>query len=383
MTDFPPLIESHAAEFVAPGEPFRWTHDRWQPRPDDVVVEVTCCTICGSDVHTYVGRRSVLGPTVLGHEFVGRIVHLPADGRVDHRGRQLRVGDRVTWSLFASCGHCYFCCRAMPQKCEQLFKYGHQAQVGVRDERLPWSGGFATHCIIRPGTVLVQLPEQLSDLASSPANCATATVVAAMDGLSLRNSNVVVQGAGMLGLTAIVFAKSAGAGWVLAHDPSPHRRQWAQRLGADHVLSGQDRQESLQCVSQATEGHGADLVLDFTGLNSVIETSPALLRIGGTLTLVGSVFSAPDLALSAEMVVRRLLTIRGIHNYRPEHLTQAVDFLTETDEQVKWAALVEESYSLSELPRALERAQCGGAPRVAVLPASNSEGCVRIRSRHV
>src|SRR6476660_9543883 len=99
-----------------------------KPAAGETIVTITCSTICGSDVHTWHGRRNEPTPCVLGHEIVGRIAAFgPSAPRSDLRGMPLREGDRITWTLAASCGECFFCRRGLPQKCESLFKYGHSS----------------------------------------------------------------------------------------------------------------------------------------------------------------------------------------------------------------------------------------------------------------
>ena len=91
-------------------------------RRGDLLVAVRLATICGSDLHTYAGRRSCPLPTVLGHEAVGTVVAL-GEGR-----DPALMGRRVTWTLADSCGKCVACAEwSLPQKCQTLFKYGHAA----------------------------------------------------------------------------------------------------------------------------------------------------------------------------------------------------------------------------------------------------------------
>lgn len=136
----------------------------------ELLVRVTCCTICGSDLHTYQGRRSTPTPTILGHEILGVIAALGlGDPPVDLQNRALGVGDRITWSIAASCGDCFFCEHELPQKCEHLFKYGHE-RISPRH---PLSGGLAEFCHLAAKTPIVRLPDTLPDLAACPANCAS------------------------------------------------------------------------------------------------------------------------------------------------------------------------------------------------------------------
>src|SRR5262249_30046394 len=102
--------------FHGPGtplEPVRFAAP--QPRGAELVVRVSYCTLCRSDLHTYAGRRSQPTPTVLGHEIVGRIETFgPEAARHDARGTAVNVGDRVSWALAVGCGQCFFCAEDLP-----------------------------------------------------------------------------------------------------------------------------------------------------------------------------------------------------------------------------------------------------------------------------
>ncbi len=112
---------SRAMVFNEPGRPLALRrYGLPQLAEGEVLVRITCCTLCGSDVHTYEGRRSTPLPTVLGHEIIGRVDRLPPGSEVrDYEGVPLTVGDRVTWSVAANCGSCFYCEDGLPQKCEQ------------------------------------------------------------------------------------------------------------------------------------------------------------------------------------------------------------------------------------------------------------------------
>src|SRR5262249_39058127 len=146
------------------------------PQTGETLVTVLGCTLCGSDLHSVDGRRTVPVPTVLGHEIVGTIAAFgDASPQRDFAGRELRVGDRITWGIVASCGKCFLCCRGLPQKCAHAVKYGHESLRPGRE----LLGGLADHCLLTPGTAIVRLPEALPLGVACPASCATATIAAA------------------------------------------------------------------------------------------------------------------------------------------------------------------------------------------------------------
>ncbi|MDI5976085.1 alcohol dehydrogenase catalytic domain-containing protein, partial [Amycolatopsis magusensis] len=171
-------------------------------RPGEVLARVDLATVCGSDLHTVHGRRSSPAPSVLGHEQVGTVL-ASAPGLRCADGTPVTPGLRIVWSVTASCGRCDRCVRDMPQKCAGLRKYGHEPL----DPDAPFTGGFATHCVLLPGTTIVAVPDGLPDVVASPASCATATVAAALAVPGdLAGRRVLVAGAGMLGVTAVAMA---------------------------------------------------------------------------------------------------------------------------------------------------------------------------------
>src|SRR5262249_50068700 len=115
-----------AAVFDGAGKPLRLVE---LPRPvlevGGAIVRGRLFTICGRDLHTVSGRRAGPTPCVLGHEIVGTIDELCGEVR-DVQGQRLSTGDRVVWSVAASCGRCFYCTTSLPQKCESLRKYGHE-----------------------------------------------------------------------------------------------------------------------------------------------------------------------------------------------------------------------------------------------------------------
>jgi putative phosphonate catabolism associated alcohol dehydrogenase len=357
---------SRVMEFHGTGRPLEL---RRYPLPHlaegEVLVRITCCTLCGSDIHTYEGRRAAPCPTVLGHEILGRVAGLPARSAVfDRAGTPLAIGDRITWSVAASCGSCFFCRDGLPQKCQRLFKYGHERI----SDRHPLSGGLADYCHLAAWTAICRVPSELSDVVACPANCATATVAAAMRYAGPCDGRVVlVQGAGMLGLTATAMAASAGAREVIVCDKVDERLQRASRFGATRTVRADDNGAALRAaVEQATSGRGVDLAIDVSGAPAAMEIGIELLRIGGRYVWVGAVFPARPLAVSAETIVRKLLSIQGVHNYAPQDLCAALDFLQHHHAQFPFEELVARTFPLEDAGAAFLHASESGALRVAV-----------------
>ena len=399
-----------AAVFDGPGRPFRFkTLPRPVLRDGEALVRIKLCTVCGSDLHTFAGRRGGPTPCVLGHEAVGVVEELRgAVGGVDSK-RPVEVGDRVVWSVTASCGDCFFCLRRLPQKCTALRKFGHESFAGVP------VGGLATHCVLPAGTAIVRVPDAIPDAAAALAGCAVATAIAAVsegakwygpvplaiarrtaapgitaeqvlaDGppYTTPGGVAVILGAGLVGLSACAALAAAGAkpAAVVACDVSDSRLSLARRFGATHTTHPAD---AVELARSLTDGRGADFVLEASGSPAAAALSLDVARVGGKVVWVGTVSPTPSVPVDPEKVVRRCLELTGVHNYPWWHLALAVgllgsgrfpfSYLTEVRlppgeahaQPFPFAELVERSFPLDEVNEAFRFAEAEKPVRVAV-----------------
>lgn len=307
-------------------------------RPDDTLVRVRLATVCGSDLHTVTGRRSGPCPSVLGHEAVGEVV-------VPGARTGLAAGERVVWSVTVSCGQCVRCRAGRRAKCVSVRKVGHEHFDGD----WPLSGAYAEHLVLPAGTTIVPVPTEVPDRVAAPAACATATALAALDAAGpLTGRRVLIYGAGMLGVTATAACVMSGA-TVHTVDLDPHRVRLARRFGSSG-LSGP-----------------VDVAIDFSGSTEALGEALDRLDVGGVLVLAGSVSPAPALPVDPELIVRRWLTLTGVHNYEPQHLRDAVAFLRHSRDRFDWPALVDDPVGLDDIAAALMPAPTGRL-RKAVSP---------------
>ncbi len=332
------------------------------PQIGEVVVRVSGCTICGSDIHTYTGRRSGHGECVLGHEIIGEVESWGGERPPhDFFGNPLQKDQRITWSLAVGCNECFFCKQGLPQKCCQLFKYGHEP-LGSNGA----TGGLSQYCTLVPKTAIFPIPDDMPDSVACPANCATATVVASVrlaeSIQALDEQTVLVSGIGMLGLTACAMIREKQAKNIVAVDVCNQRLQLAKQFGATHcvqVSQETDLRESVSSALAETGDHelskrGVDVALEFAGVSAAVNACLPCLRTGGTLVLAGSVFPDKPIELSPEEIVRRILTIRGIHNYRPDDLAAALKFLNHAHRKYPFEKLVSKQFELRDAQEAFE-----------------------------
>jgi alcohol dehydrogenase len=337
-----------AVELVEPNELAATTYPVPQElESEGILVETKTATACGSDMHSWRGRRPFPTPSVLGHEIVGEIVRLGDGVQTDTAGNQLSVGDRITWTVMASCNDCRYCrLEGMPQKCTDLFKYGHERS----DRRPHFNGGFAEYVHVIPGTSLSNLPIGVPSAVASTLMCAGATVAAGLDRMDLDPmDSVVVQGAGMLGLYAIPMAKIHGADQVIAVDIDTERLRTAESFGADSTLDAGDLSDTelVQRVEALTDGRGADAAFEVTGAPEVIPTGVELLATGGEYMIHGSVYPGDTFTLDGHDVITKNLRIQGSHNYDAQHLATAIEFVDRYRDRYPFESLVGPTVPLS------------------------------------
>lgn len=292
------------------------------PAAGEVRVALDTALVCSSDLHTIFHRRSAPTPLVLGHETVSVIDRFGLNGPTcDMQGIPLRVGDRVIWSVVASCGGCDVCRRGWPQKCPGATKYGH-AMLASHEK---WTGGFAEYQVLKPGTGILRVPDHIPSKLAATIGCSTATVCAALEAAGdVRDKVVVINGAGQLGIQAALMARSSGARMVVCVESRAERRGGANRMG---ILTIAPESMSL-ILPDVTDGALVDTYLELAGHVSDFPQLMQHMAIGATIVFAGAVFTSPALPLDMEAIIRKCITLKGIHNYRSEHLVRGLAFVS-------------------------------------------------------
>lgn len=305
----------------------------------EILVRLSAATVCGSDRHTVSGRRSGACPSILGHEGVGEVAASRRQG--------IAAGQRVVFSVTATCGECTYCRRGLSAKCTSVLKAGHEST----DSAWPLSGTYATHIHIRAGQAVAVVPETVPDAVASTAGCAVATVMAVLEQAGdLHGRSVLVTGVGMLGMIALAAVRASGAAHVIASDLNPRNLALVADLADELVAPGGT--------------HQVDVALEFSGAASAVSECLASLNIGGTAVLAGTVAPVGEIPVDPEWLVRGWRTVTGVHNYEPHHLNEAVAFLESEGERLPWDAVLGGPVTLGELPAVF--AAEPGTPRVVL-----------------
>jgi L-iditol 2-dehydrogenase len=261
------------------------------PGPEDVVIRVHNCGICGSDLHWY-HDQMVVPQVCPGHEIAGEVAE------VGSSVTSLALGDRVAVEGIASCGVCRYCVGGDYQRCLAIAVVGFTIPGGFADYlRMP-----ARHCFRVPAGV--DFP---TAALSEPLGVAVHGV--RLSGLEI-GQRVAVLGAGTIGLMAVVAARAGGAGEVIVTARRPQQKAAARALGADRVVDDADQGELL---AQAIDAP-IDLVIETVGGTAdTLDTAVAACRPGGTICLLGAFTRSPT--LQALFVLAKELRVIGSFVY--------------------------------------------------------------------
>lgn len=321
----------------------------------EILVRVEATTLCRSDLHTFTGRRTERTPCILGHEIVGNVERFgPGPIPSYDDGSPVRVDDRITWSVVVGCGKCRTCQADLPQKCSTVLKYGHVAL----HEGGEWAGGLATHIILRPRTVVYRVDESIPDGVAAMANCSIATAAAIVRNAGdISGKSVVIFGGGALGATICAMLAEKGASEITVIEPVLELAERALRFGATRAHSPADR------LAESA----VDVAIEVSGSADAARLAIATPTFGGTAVLAGTV-SPTVIDLNAEYVVRRCLTIKGVHNYHPRDLGDALAFLTGPGRAFPFAEFVTGEFSLDDLVVAFAVAQRQVGRRIMIRP---------------
>lgn len=313
--------------------------------PGQVLLKVSYCGICGSDVHSFEGmqaniHRRPAGPRAMGHEVAGIVAE------VGPGVTTCQPGDRVTCIPWATCGACYYCRRGLVNHCVDKQLLG---------------GAMAEYCLA-PAVTVHRIPDSLSlerAALAEPLSCCLWAIDLA--GIS-SGATVAIIGAGTMGLLLLLLAKASGAARTVISEPHATRRAVAARLGADLIVDPRAT-DLLAAVQQLTDGIGVDVALEAVGHPATIAEAIRITRRAGTIVIVGVADPAARLEVSPFDIYLRELTIRGC-------FTRRLTF----DRGLHWLGtldldpIITHIFPLAEVNQAMEYARTGQAAKVLVAP---------------
>jgi L-iditol 2-dehydrogenase len=263
--------------------------------PDDVLVRVRACGICGSDVHGFdgsSGRRNP--PLIMGHEASGEVAKLGSNVT------DLKPGDRVTFDSTVYCGKCAFCARGDVNLCD------NREVIGVAPKEFKRHGAFAEYVSV-PRRIMYKLPDSFPFEQAALIEAVSIGVHAVSITPVRLGDTALIIGAGMIGLVTLQAAKAAGCTRIIAVDMEDSRIEAAKSMGATDGINGSVNVP--EAVRELTGGRGADVAFECVGYTKPVVTAIHSVRKGGTVTLIGNL--QPNIEIPLQYVVTRQIRLQG------------------------------------------------------------------------
>ncbi|WP_417690500.1 L-threonine 3-dehydrogenase [Pseudidiomarina sp.] len=278
-------------------EPGIWMTDAEKPEYgyNDLLIKIKKTAICGTDVHIYKwdewSQQTIPVPMVVGHEYVGEVAAM-GDGV-----RGFELGDRVSGEGHITCGHCRNCRAGRRHLCRNT--------VGVGVNR---PGAFAEYLVI-PAENAFKLPDDISDdLAAifDPFGNAVHTALA----FDLVGEDVLITGAGPIGIMAAAVARHVGARHVVITDVNPYRLELALKMGATRAVDV-SKEKLKDVMNELGMKEGFDVGLEMSGVPSAFSQMLETMNHGGKIAMLG--IPPQSVAIDWNQVIFKGLTIKGIY----------------------------------------------------------------------
>ncbi len=290
-------------------EDLRWEDvEDIHPNNDEVLIKVKAVGICGSDVHGYLGitgRR--IAPMVMGHEFSGIV------DKVGEGVSTVKVGDRVAPYPVIFCGVCELCKQGKVHICL------NKKALGV----LNCNGAMAEYVCV-PAKVIFKLADEVS----YNVGCLIEPIAVAYRGVNragdLEGKNILVVGAGTIGLLVLAIVKMRNPGNVFISDLSDCRLSVAKKMGADFVINP-SKDNVNEIIKAETSGLCVDVAIEAVGATATVQQAMSSLRLGGTCIWIGN--SAKMININMQEIVTRELNVYGTFLYSFEEFGEVVGML--------------------------------------------------------
>jgi len=282
-------------------------HDIERPsvQSGEVLIQVKCIGVCGSDIHVYHGLHPYTSyPVVQGHEVAGV---------VDEWGKNVKgfvKGEKVVFMPQVTCGECYPCRHGMYHICDSLKVMGFQ------------TGGAAQEFFAIKAEMVLKLPETMSLDETALIEPVSVAVHALSRAGSVEGLNVVVLGAGTIGSLVAQVARASGAKGVMITDVSEYKLEKARACGFEHVVNPQ-KEDLGQAILNAFGPDKADLILECVGVQDTITQAVSNARKGSTIIVVGVFGKKPLVDLG--LVQDRELNMIGTLMYQKKDYIRAIE----------------------------------------------------------
>ena len=291
------------------------------PRAGEVLVRVSACGVCHTDLHVIKGEVAFPMPCVLGHEVAGSVLALGAGVQGP------AIGTRVSSSFIMPCGKCKFCAQGRDDLCETFFAmnrlrgtlYDGETRLRRPDGSPLWMysmAGLAEYCVV-PATDVFPLPEGIQLHESAILGCAVFTAYGAVRNAADLHpgETVAIVAVGGVGMNLVQMTRAFGASRIIAVDIQDEKLEMARRLGATDVVNGA-RDDAVKAVRDMTGGVGVDVSFEALGRAETFVQASEMLRDGGRMVAIGIAPGATTAPLEITRLVRRSQRVIGSYGAR-------------------------------------------------------------------
>jgi L-iditol 2-dehydrogenase len=337
-------------------------------QPGGILVKVEMAGVCGTDIHQWNGDIPQKLPYVPGHEAVGRILKI-GGVRKDCTGAVLNVGDRIMWA-HVFCGHCFYCAvNKQPTLCDNKFSYGFSNPGAYT----PLTGGFAEYEYVIPGADIVKVPEDLSNEEVVGVCCAFRTAVASFERLGQVGvqQNVVIQGAGPIGLYSTVLYAEGGAKRLIVIGAPAKRLELAKKWGADHVINIEeipDPAKRKEAILKLTDGRGPDIIVEASGVPAAVKEGMDIVRKGGRYVVIGQSSFTAETSFVPGLIMLKHLEIIGSTSATISQFYKAIEFIKNKRSRYDFSKMVTTKYPLNQINEAVLAMKAGKEIKPVIVP---------------
>jgi threonine dehydrogenase-like Zn-dependent dehydrogenase len=357
-----------AAVLVEPNRLETWDVPVADPEPGGVLARIVLGGVCGSDVHLYDGSAGTIPiPIVLGHEGIGRVEKLGEGVETDFAGVPLAVGDLIYWAPTALCGRCYACSILEEPPCEnaQFFEHADKPNWGAFAE---WAWISAKMCFYR-------VDDGVDPAALAALGCALPTVIGGFEhagGIHLGDS-VVVQGAGPVGLSAVLVAGLLGAGEIIVIAGNERRLETAKKLGATHVVSmdGTTPEQRKETIYGIVGKQGPRVVFEAAGTLPAFPEGLDLVGDQGLYIIQGLWGAIGNVEVEPRALTIKNVRVVGDSFHRNRHYFQAMKLAGRVQDRFPLADLISHRFPVSGTLEALEAVSSGAATKAVIDPEAH------------
>jgi threonine dehydrogenase-like Zn-dependent dehydrogenase len=354
-----------AAVLVEPNRLETWDVPIADPEPGGLLVSVVVGGVCGSDVHLLTGDAGVMPfPIILGHEGIGRVERLGEGVTTDYASVAVEEGDLVYWAPTALCGRCHACAVLDQPPCERSQFFEHA-------ERPNW-GSYADYAWLPSGMAFFRLPDGADPEALAALGCALPTALGGYDqvGPVTIGDSVVVQGAGPVGLSAVLVAALSGAGHVIVIDSAPTRLEVARTLGATHSislseLSADERREQIYDIVGPA---GPNIVVEAAGVLDAFPEGVDLTGSYGRYIVLGLWGAIGASTITPRLLTTKNMTIGGATFAKPKHYHAAMQLAARVQDRYPLADLVTHRFGVAEAIDGLRSIETAAAIKAVIDP---------------